>query len=217
MEENKIYNFLVQFKDEKFKAFSEKSVVSKLELIGVRIPKLRELAKTIEPFDLRENATFEEILLFGLMLAKNKKLEYEQIYDFVKKIDNWAICDCFVSSLQIKKDEKFFKFLVDLINENMQNEFVVRFAIVCFLRWFLPNKVDEIFKLINYIKTDKYYINMASAWCYCEGLIKCYDSTLKYLFNAEKWVKNKAIQKACESYRINEKQKVFLKGLKVKN
>lgn len=217
MENNKVYELLVEFKDENFKVFSEKSVASKLELIGVRIPKLRELAKTVELFNLRKNATFEEVLLYGLIIAKDKNLNFNKIYDFIKKIDNWAICDCFVSSLKIKKDDKFFNFLVKLIEEDKNEEFIVRFAIVCFLRWFLPEKVNEIFALINQIKTNKYYINMASAWCYCEGLIKCYNSTLKYLLNAEKWVKNKAFQKACESFRIEEDKKVFLKGLKVIN
>ena len=217
MENNKVYELLIEFKDEKFKVFSEKSVISKLELIGVRIPKLRELAKGIELFELRKNASFEEVLLYGLIIAKDKNLNFNKIYNFIKKIDNWAICDCFVSSLKIKKDDKFFNFLVNLIEENKNEEFIIRFAIVCFLRWFLPNRADDIFKIINHIKTDKYYINMASAWCYCEGLIKAYDCTLEHLLTAECWVRNKAIQKACESFRIEEDKKVFLRGLKVKN
>lgn len=218
MNENDLLDILKSYADEKFKVFSEKSVCSKLKLIGVRIPILRRLAKTINLFELRENATFEEVLLYGFILCKNKNLEFSKIYDYIKLIDNWAICDCFVSSLKIKKNDEFFHFLVNLINNHScEDEFIIRFAIVCFLRWFLPNRADDVFKMINHIKTDKYYINMASAWCYCEGLIKAYDCTLEHLLTAECWVRNKAIQKACESFRIDENKKLFLKGLKVKN
>ena len=215
MGKNRVFNELVKFKDDEFKVFSEKSIFTKSEIIGVRIPILRKLAKEFELFQLRENATFEEILLFGLILAKNKNLEFEKITKFVLKIDNWAVCDCFVSSLKIKKDEMFFNYLVDLINDYNDNEFVVRFAIVCFLRWFIPLKSGEIFKIINTIETDKYYINMASAWCYCEGLIKDYGVALKFLLNAPKWVRNKGIQKACESFRIDDDKKKYLRGLKI--
>ena len=66
------------------------------------------------------------------------------------------------------------------------------------------------------IKSDEYYINMMIAWFYATALAKQWDSTIVYIENGvlDKWVHNKAIQKARESYRITTEQKEYLKPLK---
>mgnify|MGYP003305544549 CR=1 FL=1 len=51
------------------------------------------------------DAYYEEIMLKGMIIGLNKKLEWKNIEryinEFVPKIDNWAICDTFCSSLKI--------------------------------------------------------------------------------------------------------------------
>ena len=59
---------------------------------------------------------------------------------------------------------------------------------------------------------------MAIAWFYSFALIKQYDDTVK-LFESkqlDKWIHNKSIQKAIESYRISDTQKEYLKSLKMR-
>jgi hypothetical protein len=58
---------------------------------------------------------------------------------------------------------------------------------------------------------------MAIAWAISVGLIKFYDKTLPYLERKifSKFVHNKGIQKARESYRIAPEVKVLLNGMKI--
>ena len=60
---------------------------------------------------------------------------------------------------------------------------------------------------------------MAIAWYYSFALIKQYDETIN-LFEAktlDKWIQNKSIQKAVESYRISPERKEYLRTLKIKD
>ena len=66
------------------------------------------------------------------------------------------------------------------------------------------------------MKSEEYYVNMMLAWFFATALAKQYDSTITFIENniLDIWVHNKTIQKAVESYRITDEQKVYLKTLK---
>ena len=68
------------------------------------------------------------------------------------------------------------------------------------------------------IDSDYFYVNMAIAWFYSFALIKQYDSTIKYFEDRKlsKWIHNKSIQKAIESYRVSDSRKKYLRSLKYK-
>ena len=65
-------------------------------------------------------------------------------------------------------------------------------------------------------QSEEYYINMMIAWYLATALAKQWDATIPYIENGvtSKWVHNKTIQKARESYRITPQQKDYLKSLK---
>lgn len=68
------------------------------------------------------------------------------------------------------------------------------------------------------IHREEYYINMAIAWYYSFALIKQYDAAIG-LFESrrlDKWIHNKSLQKAIESYRIDKETKDYLRSLKRK-
>ena len=56
------------------------------------------------------------------------------------------------------------------------------------------------------------------AWFFATALTKKWDATITYIENKrmDKWVHNKTIQKAIESYRIEDKKKEYLRSLKIK-
>ena len=58
---------------------------------------------------------------------------------------------------------------------------------------------------------------MAIAWCYSICFIKYYNKTKRFFYSndLDKFVRNKSIQKALESFRLSEKQKTELRKLKV--
>ena len=81
--------------------------------------------------------------------------------------------------------------------------------------------LDEYFKLeyLNWaskIKSEEYYVNMMIAWLFAEALAKQWDDAIVFLQKNEldKWVHNKIIQKARESYKISNEKKEYLKSLK---
>ena len=59
---------------------------------------------------------------------------------------------------------------------------------------------------------------MMVAWYFATALAKQYDAALPYLQEEHLavWTHNKAIQKACESYRVAPEQKEDLRRLKKK-
>ena len=68
--------------------------------------------------------------------------------------------------------------------------------------------VDHLY-LLSTINSDNYYVNMSIAWYYSVALIKHYDDTIKIFENKvlTRWIHNKSIQKARESYRIPDSLK----------
>ena len=58
---------------------------------------------------------------------------------------------------------------------------------------------------------------MMIAWFFATALTKQWDSTIGYIEagKLDEWVHNKTIQKATESYRITDKQKKYLRTLKI--
>lgn len=220
---------LFELKDEKYKVFSEKLIPdTKLPIIGVRVPDLRKLAKsqtfnkTAKEFLSEKHSYYEEVFLHGLIITYNKtdyKSTIKLLDDFIPQIDNWSVCDCIASSVKIsKKDsENYFNYLISLLND--EKPYSVRFAIVSLKTHFIPAKDAEILQAINNVKSDNYYINMALSWLYCEMLIKDYSSAIQIIEEKQlsPFVQNTSIKKACESYRISNDKKEYLKQFKLKN
>ena len=69
------------------------------------------------------------------------------------------------------------------------------------------------------LRSDEYYVNVMTAWLFAEALTKQWDTAVAYLENhrLDPWTHNKTIQKACESYRIPDERKAYLRTLKVRD
>lgn len=215
--------------DFKYREFHSKICPGINNILGIRVPVLRNYAKQLSKkysieyliFNI-EDEYYEEIMLKGMLIGLNKNLEWNEleklIKEFVPKIDNWAICDTFCAGLKITNKYKFEMW--KLINEYLcsNEEFEVRFAIVMILNYYIDKSyLEKDFKIFNSIKLDKYYVKMAVSWSISMCLIKFYDETIRYLENnneLDNWTYNKAIQKAIESYRITEKQKENLRKMR---
>ena len=218
---------LKENKDLKYKEFNSKIISTKYPMIGVKTPILKNIAKEISKKDyktfLQNKNTdyYETVLIEGFVISNIKDIKEALIYfdKFIKKIDNWAICDMTVSSMKIvKKNKDIFK---DKIKEylNSKEEFTVRVGIILLLDYYLEEEyLDEVFSLIDNIKREEYYINMAISWLISIALIKYKDKTLKYLkvCNLDDFTYNKALQKARESKRISKEDKKYYQKLKRK-
>jgi len=214
---------LLELQDEKYREFNSKLLPNINNILGVRVPDLRKLAKELAQNDwqnYRDDLYYEEIMLQGLVIGyakidADKKLQL--LREFIPKIDNWGTCDIVCSNLKFinQNKEMVWDFIQPYLNS--KNEFDVRFGIVILLNYFIDDKyIDKILKILDKIKHDGYYAKMAVAWALSICFVKYWDKTLEYLqtSNLEKWTFNKTIQKTCESYRITTNQKDFLRKLK---
>ena len=217
---------LFKLSDEKYKKFHSSLCPGTDNIIGVRIPKLRILAKEISKGNFREflkeneNKYYEETMLEGFVIgyAKmelNEKLEY--ISKFVPKIDNWAICDCTCSTFKFinKNKQEIWKFIQKYLKSN--KEFEVRFGVIIMLDYFLTEDYfDDVIKKLDKIKQSDYYVKMAIAWTLQVAYVKNKEKTIKYLKNnnLDDFTYNKAIQKMIESNRISKEEKDSLRKMK---
>lgn len=196
-------------------------------VIGVRTPALRKLAKELskdpdsEEF-LKElpHKYYEENNLHAYLIESIAKTFDEAVIlteKFLLYINNWATCDTF-SPKAFKKD---LNALYDKTLEwmNSSHVYTVRYGIVTQLQYFLDDEFrPEMLDHLAEIHSEEYYINMAVAWYYSFALIKQYQQTIPYFEEKrlDKWVHNKSLQKAIESYRIDKETKDYLRCLKIK-
>lgn len=226
---NEIKQELIQMSDSKYKSFHSNLCPGINNILGIRVPVLREYAKKlIKKYSFEElinnidDEYYEEIMLQGMLIGLNSKENFnvikKYIEDYIPKIDNWAICDTFCAGLKIvnQNKENMWGFIKQYLDSD--KEFYLRFAIVIILDYYIEEKyLEEIFRIFNNIQSEYYYVKMAIAWAISISLIKYYDKTINYLKNnskIDKWTYNKSLQKAIESYRITKDQKELLKNMK---
>ena len=226
--EKRVQAELFEMQDLSYREFHSKLMpnVPKEKIIGVRVPALRkyakEFAKTENAKDFLEilpHKYYEEDNLHAFLIEQIKDFD-ECIYaldNFLLFVDNWATCDMMTPKVLNKN----LTLLYEKVEEWSRSEhtYTVRFAIVTLIKFFMNERLDEKhLKLILGIKSDEYYINMAVAWYLATALASRWDLVIPYIEKQKfsKWVHNKAIQKAVESYRITNEQKEYLKTLKIK-
>ena len=148
-------------------------------------------------------------------MSTSKKIEYLDF--FVPKIDNWAVCDITCSSFKFKKEElpTIWKYILKY--QKSKNEFELRFMVVMMMDYFLLDEyIDEVLTIIDKIKVDYYYTNMAISWLISVAFVKYRDKTIKYLKNnnLSTFTYQKSLQKIIDSYRVSQKDKDMIRKMK---
>ena len=231
---NNTINYIKQLRDlscgQTFILFQKKIIKTNKEIIGVKVPEIRRLAKVVvknNDYDKLENINyncFEEVLLKTLVISmiKDKEQLKKEIEKIIKYFDCWAEVDTLASSIKIiDKNTQDFEWFKSFLSS--EHEFIQRFGVVGLMKFFIQEEwLEPTFNTLKSIKCSKYYVDMAIAWLIAEVLIKNQQNNIKIMQkiikNAyfSKFIINKAIQKACESYRINKNDKEILKGMKIK-
>lgn len=222
----KFIKYLINLQDIDYKRFHSSLVLnSKYEMIGIRMPVMRKIAKNISKSNIEEflqyvqDKYYEEVMIQGLVISyiKEENQFYKHFKTYINKIDNWAICDSFCNSIKIirKYEEKYFKYAIK--SALSKEEFISRIGLVMILNHFIKKEnLDIIFDVLNRIESDKFYINMAEAWLLCEMYIKFPKETMNFLEknNLNKFTQNKAISKIHDSYRISKEEKNLLNNFR---
>lgn len=193
-------------------------------VIGVRMPELRRLAReilkngqSVEFLKCLPHEYYEENNLHGILIGYIKDYDEcaRQLNRFLPYVDNWATCD--LISVQILT--KYADNLLLQIQNWLASEhtYTVRFAIKVLMTYFSKeNFKREYLETVSQVLSDEYYVNMMIAWYFATELYFNYDETVTYLKENRlgKWIHNKTIQKAIESYRISEDKKEYLRSLR---
>ncbi|MDR2913767.1 MAG: DNA alkylation repair protein [Tannerella sp.] len=212
-----------------YKQFNKRIIPTNYEILGVRMPALKKLAKELSADPNLESylknaefTTYEHILLYGLVLGQLKKPSLETIYRYLDpltlKFDNWAHVDTIISALKVFKkspDEILSHFLPLKTHEG---EFTKRVFVIIQMDYLMnETHIDIALKHLTEVPQGQYYVDMAIAWAISVGLIKFGDKTIPLLEERifSKFVHNKAIQKTRESYRITPEMKEQLNKMKI--
>ncbi len=215
-------------KDDKYREFNSSLIPNvKSELvIGVRTPELRRYAAELAKRDdigeflaALPHEYFEENQLHAFIIERTRNYDecLRQVEEFLPYIDNWATCDQRAPKALIKYPERLIETVRRWISSD--KPYTVRYGVGMLMRAYLDeNFSPEYPELVAGIESQEYYVNMMRAWYFATALAKQYEAVIGY-FESERLdlrTHNKAIQKACESYRVSGEHKAYLKALKRK-
>ncbi len=221
--------FLKSEADAKYRNFHSSLVpnAEKDEILGIKMPKLREFGKEIAHGNVRSYLKisspdlYEERMLRGIVTGLVKTRDFDEFVklcdNFAEEVNNWAICDCFCAGLkQVKKYKpEFFDYIQKYLDSG--NEWKIRVALVVMLDYYLDDEyIDEVLKRCDKVENKAYYVSMAQAWLVATAIVKCREKTMAYLLDnsLDDVTFNKAIQKCIESRRIDDDTKNYLRSLK---
>ncbi|MBQ8956456.1 MAG: DNA alkylation repair protein, partial [Lachnospiraceae bacterium] len=183
-----IQNGLFALQDIKYRDFQSKLIptVDAGNMIGVRTPELRKLAKIIvkeedtESFlDSLPHQYFDEDQLHAFIVSEIKDFDkcIDKVCAFLPYVDNWATCD----QMSPKVFKKHKKELLYRIREWIVSDetYTVRFAVGMLMEHFLDEDFDISYpEMVAKIRSDEYYINMMTAWYFATALAKQYKAVL---------------------------------------
>lgn len=213
--------------DFKYQEFHSALVPGTENILGVRIPQLRTLAKDITKregwrsfVETTDTQYYEETMLQGMIigLAKmelDERMKY--VRTFVPRIDNWAVCDIFCGELKtaVKKDkETVWQFIQPYLKS--PEEFEIRFGIVMLFHYIDDEHIDSLLNYADLFDHNAYYARMAMAWMISICFVKFPEKTMEYLRRSklDNWTYNKALQKTIESLRVDKDTKDILRKMK---
>lgn len=217
---------LMELAEPKYKQFASSLIPGCNNLIGVRIPLIRNIAKRmakdnpIEYLEKAEEIYFEETMLKALIIG-NMKADIEvilgQATQFIPHITNWSLCDSFCTELKIVKEnkERVWRFLEPYWKSNVTYE--IRVAVVMGLFYYIDlDYLEQLFGFFNDIQHEDYYVKMAVAWAISMCYVKFPEETMGFLQRnkLDNFTYNKALQKICESLQVDEDTKRSIKLMK---
>jgi len=217
---------LFELAEPEYQKFTSSLIPNTDNILGVRAPEIRKLAKALskdnwrEYFEQNEDIYYEETLLQGStigLLKEDIETVLSQAYRYVPKITNWALCDSFCGGLKITKDnrERVWDFLMDYVNSDRTYD--IRFAVVMMLFYFIDEEhTSEMLRLFEGVKSEDYYVKMAVAWAVSMCYVNQLELTMPFLREnkLDDFTYNKSLQKICESLKPSEEEKARIKSMK---
>lgn len=219
---------LFSLRDEGYREGSIKlnPTVDAQTIIGIRIPALRALAKELKGSDeagrfikVLPHEYFEEYLLHEFLIGYIKDFDdgTAELERLLPYLNSWALTDSLRIKAHDREPERLLPHIYGWLHSS--HPYTVRYGILCLMNRFLDDSFDEKYlAAVSEVKSGEYYVNMMIAWYFATALAKQYESAIKYIEDKRlgKWVHNKTIQKAVESYRVTNEHKDYLRSLRIR-
>ena len=212
----KIQEQLFALQDKEYRDFQSKLVpgIDRETIIGVRIPAMRKLAKSYakeqesrEFLQCLPHTYYDENILHALLVSDINDYQecVEAVDRFLPFVDNWAVCDIFSPRVFRKNRED----LIGRIRKwsASREPYTCRFGMKMLMTHFLEGDFrEEYLEIPAAVHSDEYYVNMMTAWFFATALARQWKKTIPYIEEKrlDRWVQNKTIQKARESYWITD-------------
>lgn len=224
----KLQKALFDNQDKEYRVFQQKLMpgIELKNIIGVRLPVIRKIAKENAKtedakkfLDSLPHKYYDENQLHGFLINQIKDYDecIKRIDEFLPYVDNWAVCDSINPKMLSKHKEELIKDIKRWVSS--KETYTIRHGIHMLMAFFLDSDFKkEYLEIPAKIVSEEYYVNMMIAWFFATALAKKWDATITYIEEKKLpvWVHNKTIQKAIESYRVNEEHKQYLRTLKIK-
>lgn len=186
-------------------------------IIGVRMPDLRRLAKEIDATSLMAELPhryYEENQLHAIVLSGMKDYDecLRQVERFLPYVNNWATCDGLRPRCFAKHTDELLPHIKQWIHS--KHQYTVRFGIGMLEAFYLDKAFrNEQLQWVSKVDREEYYIRMMQAWYFATALAKKWGETLPIIPTLPDWVRRKAVQKACESFRVSDEHKAIIRNL----
>lgn len=220
---------LLALAEPSYQRFAARLLPGVNNLLGIRLPKLRMLAKEIAKGDWRgylataKNDYFEDVMLQGMLIGLvelESKAKLKLAQSFIPQIDNWSVCDSFCSGFKVARQEPelVWQFIQPYLQSTKVYE--LRFAVVILINYYIDQRyINDVLKKLIVINKPDYYVEMAVAWAIATCYAKFPQITLPYL-QAKKLpigTAKKALQKILESLQVDEYNKEVIKQMRHDN
>lgn len=218
---------LKKLADEAYRSFHLKLVpgIDPQRVLGVRIPRIRALAKRMTEEDRRdflsrlphyftEENTLHAVVLNGI---KDFDAAAAELSRFLPYVDNWAVCDAISPKCFAKREVSARLRTLAYEWTESPRVYTARYGVNCLRDFFLGDSYDpDVLRKVAGTCGD-YYIDMAAAWFFCDALIKKWDDAVVWFENGglNPDVHRKAVRKAVESFRVSDERKAYLRALPV--
>ncbi|MBO5287633.1 MAG: DNA alkylation repair protein [Clostridia bacterium] len=210
---NEILTEILTYADEKYKNFHSKLIPGNDNVIGLRMPYAKEIARRYANTPLGNeflaslpHRYYDEDIVHALMLGRLKADAGELkrlVSDFLPYVDNWAVCDSMCANLKnfFKKPSQVYDFVLSSLSS--EYSFTVRFGIVSLLNYYIDSEhidtiLGECVRLSHLVEdgvgwrktplgvspyNENYYVNMAIAWLLSFCVVKEYSKAVKLFEN----------------------------------
>lgn len=195
-------------------------------ILGIRSPFLKSVAtQMIKRGDAQAfiadlpHKYLEEDLLHAYIISNVEDFQdlILKLNAFLPYVDNWMVTDAISPRIFSSQKVRLLPYIDAWLFSIYP--YKVRFGIRMLMDNYLDKSFDpQTIQRVATIISDYYYVKMAQAWFFAEALIKRWDESIEYIekrkLPAE--VHNMAIQKGTDSYRLSDKNKDYLRKLRIK-